>query len=497
MARRIALLLIAIGVARIVSTYWILNHTIDEIGFISCGLEWVTAHTYTYQPEQPPLSHAAAGIGAWLAGAHNVSRAELPYKGPDILYRSPSYYRTLAAARAGELPFFIGAALVVWLWARRLHGNLAALAAVLLFTSMPVVLGHAGLATTDISLCATLPAALYAFLLWIENPGTKRSVLLGLAIAAGVLSKFSFLLYFPVSVLVIVLIRRKWFLRIRPPIMVAAVAVFVIWAGYWFTVAPLVQGLHDLLEHSRQGHPSYLFGEVRRFGSWYFFPVVLAYKTPLAFLALAAIAFIWLRRTPREQWIPWACAAAILVSAMPSTINLGVRHIIPIYPLLAIPAGLALARLIESTARAPRILGGVLVLWQLAASIWIHPDYIAYFNELARGRPELVRNDSDLDWGQAVNELVRSLRARGINRIGWGGVTNADVNYHGAVGWYQASKWERTTGWIAVNATERFQSDFKMPDPSTPRPWAWLDPYQPVERVGHGAMLLYYIPPDH
>jgi 4-amino-4-deoxy-L-arabinose transferase-like glycosyltransferase len=497
LARRIAVLLIAIGVARIVSTYWILNHTIDEIGYISAGLEWVTAHTYTYQPEQPPLSPAAAGIGAWLAGARNVSRAELPYKGPDILYHSPSYYRTLAAARAGELPFFIGAALMVWLWARRLHGNLAALAAVLLFTTMPVVLGHAGLATTDISLCATLPAALYAFLLWIENPGTKRSVLLGLAIAAGVLSKFSFLLYFPVSVLVIIPILRKWRLRIRPLILVLAIAVFVIWAGYWFTVSPLLQGLRDLQEHAHTGHPDYLLGEQRRFGWWYFFPVVFAYKTPLAFLALAGIAWICLHRSPREQWIPWACAAAIMVAAMPSTINLGVRHIIPIYPLLAIPAGLAAARLIESTARAPRILGGFLVLWQLTSSILVHPDYIAYFNEFAGGRPELVRVDSDLDWGQAINELVRSQRARGINRIGWGGVTNADINYHGAVGWYLASKWERSTGWIAVNATERFLPDFAIWDGSTPRPWAWLDPYQPVERVGHGAILLYYIPPDH
>jgi hypothetical protein len=492
LARRIAVLLIAIGVARIVSTYWILNHTTDEVVFIPCGLEWLTAHTYTYQPEQPPLSHAAAGIGAWLAGAHNVKRTA-------VLYESPSYYRTLAAARAGELPFFIGAALVVWLWARRLHGNLAALAAVLLFTTMPVVLGHAGLATTDISLCATLPAALYAFLLWLDNPGARQSILLGLAIAAGVLSKFSFLLFFPVSVLVIILIRRKWSLRIRALLLVLAIAMFVIWAGYWFTVTPLVQGLHDLLDHSRGGHPAYLFGEERMYGWWYFFPIVFAYKTPLAFLALAGIAFIWLRRAPREQWIPWACAAAILVSAMPSTINIGVRHIIPMYPLLAIPAGLAAARLIGSTARAPRILGGFLVLWQLAASIWVHPDYIAYFNELAGGRPELIRVDSDLDWGQSVNELASAQRRLGIKRIGLGLYVNADVNFHGIVGWYRASRLERTPGWIAVNATERYMPDFTVWDGSKPgpRPWAWLDRYQPVERVGHGAILLYYIPPDH
>lgn len=54
---RVALLLIAIGVLRIVSTYTALNHTVDEPGFISAGLEWLTRHTYTFMPEQPPLSH--------------------------------------------------------------------------------------------------------------------------------------------------------------------------------------------------------------------------------------------------------------------------------------------------------------------------------------------------------------------------------------------------------------------------------------------------------
>ena len=69
MARRIVWLLIAIAVARIVSTYWILNHTMDEPSFISAGFEWLDSHMYAYMPEQPPLSHVTAAIGAKLAGA--------------------------------------------------------------------------------------------------------------------------------------------------------------------------------------------------------------------------------------------------------------------------------------------------------------------------------------------------------------------------------------------------------------------------------------------
>jgi 4-amino-4-deoxy-L-arabinose transferase-like glycosyltransferase len=508
LVRRIVWLLILIAAARIVSTYWILNHTMDEPFFISCGLEWLDDHAYTYMPEQPPLSHITAGIGAKLAGAHNVPRATYQATAPLILYDSPSYWRTLASARAGELPFFILAALMVWLWARRLHGNLAALAAVLLFTTLPTVLGHAGLATTDIAICAMLPAALYALVLWLDKPGVRQAVWLALAVAGGVLSKFSFLLFFPVSAAVILWLRgdlkdlKDWRRYARPllsrltTLVPAAAGCFLlIWACYWFSLGPLFQGLDDLSVHAHQGHLSYLFGEQRTTGWWYFFPVVLAYKTPLAFLVLALLASIWLKRGPREHWIPLACAGAILISAMPSSINIGVRHILPIYPLLAIPAGLAAARLIESTARAPRILGGFLILAQIAASVAAHPNYIAYFNELAGGKPERVRVDSDLDWGQDFDQLAGRLRARGIKEpVALGGFGCVNPSRHGLGDAYSASPWQPSIGWVAVSATERYMSEQKAPDGSQTRPWSWLDRYEPVERIGGGAMLLYYVP---
>jgi 4-amino-4-deoxy-L-arabinose transferase-like glycosyltransferase len=499
-ASRIVLLLIMIGAARIASTYLVLNHTMDEPSFISCGLEWLTQRTYTYMPEQPPLSHITAGAGAWLAGAHNVSKAGFEaYKAPNILYESPSYYRTLAFARAGELPFFVLAAILVWIWTRRLHGNLAGLAAVLLFTTLPPILAHAGLATTDMALCATLLAAVYAFIRWLEEPRPAQTVLFGIAIAAGVLSKFTFLLFFPVSAAVILAIRGKWDWTVRRRLSLlaaAAICAGLVWADYWFSFAPLAQGIHDAQEHIQYGHTSYLFGEARDHGWWYFFPVVLLYKTPLAFLVLAALACVWLRKSPREHWIPLACAIAILISVLPSSIDIGIRHILPVYALLAIPAGLAAARLIESPTRAARILGGFLVLWQLVASARAHPDYIASFNELALGRPELVRVDSDLDWGQNFDRLNRYLRKHGITeKVGLAMFGSVNPFHHGFRNWYRASPWTPSTGWIAVSATQKYMCGDQPPAGVTTRPWAWLDRYQPIDRISGGAVLLYHI--DH
>ena len=101
--------------------------------------------------------------------------------------------------RAGILPFFLLACLVVFFWTRHTFGSPAAALATLLFTLVPPVLAHAGLATTDMGLAACLGAAFFALILWAESPTWKRSVLLGLAGASAVLCKFTALGYLPAA----------------------------------------------------------------------------------------------------------------------------------------------------------------------------------------------------------------------------------------------------------------------------------------------------------
>src|ERR1035437_5262146 len=84
-------------------------------------------------------------------------------------------------------------------WARHHFGNTAAVLATGLFTLLPPVLAHAGLATTDMALAACLGAAFFSLVLWAEAPTWKRSALLGLTGAAAVLSKFTALGYLPAA----------------------------------------------------------------------------------------------------------------------------------------------------------------------------------------------------------------------------------------------------------------------------------------------------------
>lgn len=523
--------LVAIAVARIVATYWTFNHTIDEPTHIACGLEWLTDHEYTIDLEHPPLARIAAGIGPFIVGAHIPPKDQLATKGPLILYDSPSYYRTLASARAGELPFFILACLIVWLWGRRVYGRFVGLLAVVLFTTLPPILGHAGLATTDMAIGATLPAALYALNAWCEKCTWKTTTVLSIAIGMALLSKITFFLFFPVCGLLIILLQcfqrkitRAHFLHA----FAATGGVFLlVWAAYWFSIVPvptngntggssaslpafvktvtedqgvlylpagqLYLGILQARAHNYYGHLTYLLGKSSTSGWWYFFPVVLGNKTPLAFLALC-LAFPWVfRRAARAQWVPFACAIAIFISVLPSRIDLGIRHILPMYPLLAISAGGVAGHLLEARSRLVKAVCAVALCWHIGSSIVAHPNYLAYFNELSFGEPEYVRVDSDLDWGQSVEQLSRWTRKERVGQIGFAGFGSTNPSLHG-LDFYSLSPWKHAYGWIAVSATERMLPSETQQAGARGQAWSWLDSYEPTLRLGGGSILVYHIP---
>lgn len=491
-------LLFAIAVGGVTSTYTRLIHTVDESGHIACGLEILQKRTFTFDYHHPPLSRMFMGIGPWLLGTKNVERKEdVERISPEILYNSANYTRTLAYARVGMLPFLIAAGLAVLLFTREFFGLHAAFWAVFLLFTVPPVLGHAGLATTDSSLMASLPWSLLALHRWVGKYDTKRTIFLGIAISAGILSKYTFFLYFPVTATVLV-IYCWWHSSLRPPARpviyaVLTLTVFVtVWAGFWFSVDgyPLRQlhlGLKEILEHSNQGHRSFLLGEIRTNGWWYFFPTVFFFKTPLPFLFLSLLAF------RQRNIVLVLCAAALMASVLPSRINLGLRHILPIYPLLAVGAGAALAAMLASRHKLVVAVGILLAAWQGVSSIAAHPNHIAYFNALAGDEPEYIRVDSDLDWGQSMEQIAEFVRERNIQEpIHLALFGAADPSRHG-LEWRPASAWQPIRGWLAVSATEFMMSEERRPVMATGQPWQWLDAYRPVARIGN-AVRVYYIP---
>jgi hypothetical protein len=299
--------------------------------------------------------------------------------------------------------------------------------------------------------------------------------------------------------------------RALPLALAGAVAALAIWAAYFFSFgkvpetnltlpAPaLWDGIRFAIYHSNKGHAAYFMGEIRNTGWWYFFPVLLALKTPLGLLALAGfgLAVSWGRRARLAYWLPVAFAAGVLLPAMTSHVNIGLRHILPILAGVAILAAIGLERLLERgfTAKWAGPLAVVVVGWIAVSGFAQHPDYLAYFNELAGSRPERIVSDSDFDWGQNIVRLAGRLKELGANQVAF-----SDFNlppkelmfWPGLPNVRDIDPLRPTEGWTAVSPSLWMLRQYGL-DYRDPRVQPWFVYFRPVEKVG--TLLLYYVPP--
>lgn len=549
-AAAVLLVLAVIAVIRIVSTYSVFSQTTDEPAHVATGMEWLQRGTYTLEPLHPPLARIAVALGPYLSGLRLTGEGHIWAEGNEILMARGQYLHNLALARAAVLPFFLLATFLVWYWSRARYGKWPSLIGTLLFTTSPVVLAHAGLATTDMAVTATFTLALLALVNLLEGASYFRFAIFGIAVGLAVLSKFSVLVFLPASGLAVLAFR--WLLRRgdkdklagaksirwgRGLALAALLSFLVVWAGYRFSVssitdpsarphptidrftgktgalhnlaysvaesrwvpAPgLFRGVAQLRQKNAIGAKAYLFGNVRQGGWWYFFPVALVVKTTIPFLVLVGLGTFSIARTAwvRKDWVmaaPVAVALALLLVCMSSQINIGVRHILPIYPLFAIIGGFGACRFWNGAK--PKYAGPAVVLilltWHLTSSIRAHPDYLAYFNEFASEHPERILVDSDLDWGQDLLRLSAALQLRHIENvsIAYAGSPDLDLHKFAMPAFRELAPHQPTTGWIAISLLRLKAGGFGLPADS----FSWLEAYKPVCLVGR-SILLYDVP---
>lgn len=203
--------LVTIAIFRVISTDGIFNQTVDEHVHIACGMEWLDCGTL----EHPPLSIIAIAMGPNLAGirlseAQNELLRKIELKeikcnwryrwnaGNEILHSNNRYYYNLSLARLGSIPFLLILIFVTWIWSYNLFGATSALIALFSISIMPSILGHAGLATTDIEGSSLCLSGIYAFTFWLKVPNYRRSLVFGLTWGLASLTKFSALLFLPV-----------------------------------------------------------------------------------------------------------------------------------------------------------------------------------------------------------------------------------------------------------------------------------------------------------
>jgi Dolichyl-phosphate-mannose-protein mannosyltransferase len=477
-------------------------------------------------------------------------------EGIDILYDGGHYDRTLTLARLGALPFLTLLLLSMWLWAREVAASHEeALLAVALLASVPPIIGHAALAALDVPGTATTLLALYFLQRWLVSAARRDSIMFGATAGVAVGTKLSAVPFIGLGMIVLGIARfalkrmagasnrmprvsRSWGTRlIGFALMVMAGALPIILAygrrsvdltelpprfawvlPYLFDDRPahawayaiighlrlpeacwdFAEGIMALKAHNDTGHVSFLFGHLKPGGWWYFYLVDLAAKTPLPLLATGPAGLVLLSRAGWREHNAWRIAPAVLFltllafASFFSRINIGIRHVLILYPFLALGGAYALARawrgartardsLRETFARAAVV---ALVLWQLSTWWTANPDYFPYFNELVR-HPEQVLTDSDLDWGgQDLHRLRKRLAELHVQSFSFAYQGTADLAREQLPKITLLPPWHPTTGWVAITALSRAHELAG---------YAWLNRYAPLERVGK-AIDLYFIP---
>jgi len=437
---RIAVAIIAvitvIALARVAATHAVFAPTYDEPAHVAAGHQYLDEHRYTIDKSHPPLARLVFAL---------VPRA------------SNGYMDDFIAARRGNLLFVLLAIAGVAWWAWIAMGPAEAVVATALFSLLPPILAHGGLATTDMACTAAFACAMPAFQRWLDSQTWQRTAVLAVIIGLGLVAKFSFPLFFGIGAIVLMVAKKRW------PLAKGALAflgaMVIVSAFYFFHLLPrFFTGIAAVLAHNRTGHGAYFLGEVRTMGWWDYFPIVLAIKTPIAFLLLA---FAGIKRNRTIGII----ALVILLAAMTSHLNLGIRYLLPIYVPLAVLA---------ASCRWPAVVLGV---WLAINSFLAHPDYLPWFNALAGKHPERVVLDSNFDWGQDVLRLRDECAKRGIREIGVKLFTLADLQRLGMPPAHAINRDHADDGWVAISEGEII-----------PQPIPWLDG-RPFTRVGKTIRL--------
>ncbi len=384
------------------------------------------------------------------------------------------------------IPVTLALGALIFVYARKLFGETAALIAVALYVLEPTVLAHGRIVHTDVP--ATLVYLLFFFTLhrYTEAPEVKRALLLGLACAVALLTKFSMLVILPVLGICLLaglfVNRRDSRRRLRVVLhagLVSAVILFAVNAAYRFQhpaleasdvrwvemkspalFVPIMTGIgvlskiiptyylfgvYNIEIHNHYGHATSLLGQYNDQGWWYYFPVAFALKTTLPFLLLAVVALAWSvwrftrshegKRDARFLFIVVPVVVYLAIS-LTSHINIGIRHFLPVYPFLFIAAGAFLANLLHHRKPAGIVVLVVLFSWMTFEAVRTFPDYTPYMNQLASRHPHwYYLADSNVEWGDDVGALAAYLKARGETKVsaalsaGWSTLRMYDVEY--------------------------------------------------------------------
>ncbi len=437
--------------------------TFDEDDHMFAGyMMWKTAD-YGLNPEHPPLVKLLAtlpvlGMPLWVPPLQGRDfKKEAYLDGRDWLaHNDGGSQRMVFRMRSSVELLALGLALVVFLATRAWFGNAAGLLALVLVVFDPNVLAHSALVTTDIGVSLFFVASVYAFFRYAVQSSWDRLAIAGVVTGLLLAAKHSGVLIAPMLLLL-----AGWEVFAAPLgegvrragqlagglAAITVLAVLVLWSFYGFRYAARPAGLQlstslanyagplnplqarsvlavahmHLLPESylmglvdvkrmAEGYPTFLLGKVYPHGQWYYFPMVILIKSTLGLLLLLAVAVFAAAtgRLARGRELAYVCIPIVtyLAIAMGSGMNIGARHLLPLYAFLFILAGAGAAAMLP-VSRGWSLACLALMAAHVVSSFTVYPTEMAYANE-AWGGPKNLHNllsDANVDWAQQLIQV--------------------------------------------------------------------------------------------
>jgi len=291
-------------------------------------------------------------------------------------------------------------------------------------------------------------------------------------------------------------------------------------ADYFFGIARVFQRVSG-------GNVTYYMGELSTQGFWSYFPVIFLIKEPLPviFLLFFAFAFsLWqigknlknthesllqkswqslidyIRTSPTE-FSMLLFIFLYLLSSITGRLNIGLRHLFPIFPFLYILIAKKIVEFIKKqhhreTKKFFSTIIIVFLAWLVLEAALSFPNYVSYFNQLVGGPKNGYHyvTDSNADWGQDLIRL-RSFLAEHPEidkiRIDYFGI--AELNYYlknRSVSWWR-DKRPIEPGWYAISTLFLQESIYDQSRPDN-QSYRFLKEKKPTYQIGT-SILIYYL----
>ncbi len=532
--------------------------TVDETAHLPSGMSHWEFRRFDLYAVNPPLVRLVAAIPVlfsdakrdWSNYTTDRSRRLEFAVGRDFLRANGDRsYWYFTIARWACIPFSLLGMFVCARWAGELYGEWAGLCAAVLWCFSPMILGHGQLITPDVGAASIGLTASYAFWKFMSRPAPGSTVVAGAVLGVAWLTKATLLLLGPVWLMLWLL--DRFYLRRRDEggaservprlvelVLLFLIAVLVIHVGYGFEGSfarlgdiefvsrlgvtdegrqrwsehrlgdmpvPLpenyVRGIDRQKADFEAGWESYLRGEWRKGGWWYYYLYGLAVKLPVGLLVLLGLGTLGVlcgRPLMRDEWFVVVPAMSVIAFVSSQTgFNHHVRYVLPALPFLFIFA----CRVFRSPRRgggncelvggrrSRRIVDTVAigaVGWFVLSSLSVYPHSLSYFNELVGGPRNGHRHllNSNIDWGQDLlylrEWLERHPEARPVYLAYFPSWQSGPLVERLPVEKFARSEIVPQPGWYAVSLNELYgpRDDLRF-----------LRDLRPIHRAGYSILV--------